>query len=188
MAVPVSLGELMEALVMQAGSPVGKKRTHRVRGASLSPRGKSQDGTGAADESSEPDTAAASPGKPGSEGGLVEGEGMEAPGTPDESVESAVLTPRSLSTGSALPVPTVQSCLFQINICHDLVHGLRLVYWHMHMLIWHGQLSIHPETGPKLMPSRDGAYGDRHHTLNSPCRWKQQKTDSLPTRAQEQHC
>ena len=104
-AVPMILGNLTETLLMQAGSSVGKKRTHRVRGASLSPRGKSQDGTGAADEASEADTDAASSVKPGSEGGLAEVEAMEAPGTPDESVESAVLTPRSLSTGSTLPIP-----------------------------------------------------------------------------------
>ena len=102
---PTILGVLTKTSVKQAGSSVGKKRTHRVRSASLSPRGKSQDGTGAADEASEADTDAASSVKPGSEGGLAEGEGMEAPGTPDESVESAVLTPRSLSTGSTLPFP-----------------------------------------------------------------------------------
>ena len=86
---------------MQAGSPVGKKRTHRVRGASLSPRGKGQDEAGTAGEASETGTAPATPAKAASESALGDEEGtpLQAPGTPDESAEKPGLSPR----GSTLP-------------------------------------------------------------------------------------
>ena len=85
---------------------MGKKRTHRVRGASLSPRGTEQDGAGAADEATEAGAAIATPAKTGGEPELADSEGtpLQAPGTPDESAESSGLSPRTLSRGSTLPI------------------------------------------------------------------------------------
>ena len=99
--------------VLQAGPAAGKKRTHRVRGASLSPRGREQDGAGLADEAPEAGTASAPPDKAGDESEAVDGEevSLQAPGTPDESVESAGLSPRTLSRGSALPMMLLSSAM-----------------------------------------------------------------------------
>ena len=88
---------------------MGKKRTHRVRGASLSPRGTGPDDAGTADAASEAGTVAATPVKAGEEPGHLAGEEtpLQAPRTPDEGAEAAGLSPRALSRGSTLPAVTV---------------------------------------------------------------------------------
>ena len=67
----------------QAGSPVPRKRTHRVRGASLSPRGKAE-------------AEGAQAGEPGDGSAAAAGEQQGTPGKPEEEADSsAPLSPVS---------------------------------------------------------------------------------------------
>jgi len=89
-------------ITMQDGSPVGKKRTHRVRGASLSPRGRGEGEAGTADGTTEPDASSATTPEKAGEGSAA---GVEE-GAPDEDADSSAplspesaVSPRGLSRG-----------------------------------------------------------------------------------------
>jgi len=110
---------------MQDGSPVGKKRTHRVRGASLSPRGRSEGEAGTADGTTEPDASSATTPEKAGEGPAA---GVEE-GAPDEDADSSaplspesVVSPRGLSRGDKAHKSASQGCM---NRCmaSDMSHA-----------------------------------------------------------------